>query len=31
LMVPVLIFISYIIVQLVPSHVSQKVLEDNEL
>ncbi len=31
LMVPVLIFISYIIVQLVPSHVPQKVLEDNEL
>ena len=31
LMVPVLLFISYIIVQLVPSHVPQKVLEDNEL
>ena len=31
LMVPVLIFISYIIVKLVPSHVPQKVLEDNEL
>jgi predicted MFS family arabinose efflux permease len=31
LMVPVLLFISFIIVQLVPSHVPQKVLEDNEL
>jgi len=31
MMVPVLIFISFIIVKLVPSHVPQKVLEDNEL
>ena len=31
LMVPVLMFIAYIIVKLVPSHVPQKVLEENEL
>lgn len=31
LMVPVLILISYLIVKLVPSHVPQKVLTDNEL
>ena len=31
LMVPILIFVAYIIVKLVPSHVPQKVLEENEL
>jgi hypothetical protein len=31
IMVPVLIAISYLIVEFVPAHVDQKVLEENEL